>query len=63
MARKREEMPTHEKPTEHKVPTGRPGTVPTGGMPLQTVQCPMCGMEFKSAEELEQHKKQAHPEK
>lgn len=68
MARKREEIPTQEmatehKPTEHTMPTDRPGTVPTGGMPQQMVQCPMCGMEFTSREELEQHKKQVHPEK
>lgn len=27
------------------------------------MRCPMCGAEFRSQSELEQHKKQAHPTK
>lgn len=27
------------------------------------MRCPMCGAEFRSQTELEQHKKQAHPTK
>lgn len=56
MARKTEAGPTRQMTAE------RPSGMPTERMPAPPVQCPMCGMEFQTREELEQHKKQVHPD-